>query len=193
LLDEIDATTLDAALNAIPARRKLIILDTNAQADFMELARRPACTYSVLLAAAVGEKAQEQTFESEGTELRAGLLTYALVQLLLAVGLDARWGEILRRVVAAVKSRHANQSPTLIGSEDVVFLGDRRSIGDPVALLEMSVFGDPGLGWPARGRVRHRAGGAGVAGGRSQPRLRARRRCPQRAHGPAVVEPPQSP
>lgn len=142
LLDQIDATALDAALNAIPARRKLIILDTNAPVDFVALARRPACTYSVLLAAAVGEWSREQAFEAEGTRLTAGLLTYALVQLLLAVGLDARWSEILRRVVAAVKSRDARQSPTLIGSEDMAFLGDRRSAGDPVALLEMSVFGD---------------------------------------------------
>ncbi len=132
---------LDQALNAIPARRKLLLLDTRSHVEFVRRASLPSCMYSVLFAAGPGIGPAEMEFELDGERRHAGVLTYAFVQAITALGFEAPWQEILTGIVAAVRAR-AQHIPQFVGSSAGPFLAERSSVPQLVELLDTSLFGD---------------------------------------------------
>jgi hypothetical protein len=132
---------LDQALNAIPARRKLLLLDTRSHVEFVRRVSLPSCMYSVLFAAGPGIGPAEMEFDLGGKPRQAGVLTYAFVQTITALGFEAPWQEILTGIVTAVRAR-AQHIPQFVGSSAGPFLAERSSVPQVVELLDLSLFGD---------------------------------------------------
>lgn len=81
----VSADELHQRLQAIPALRKMIVLDTHASQPLVDLAEREG-TYALILASDTAEIAYEWSVEVEGQKLACGMLTGALYQ----AGMDLR-------------------------------------------------------------------------------------------------------
>jgi tetratricopeptide (TPR) repeat protein len=75
----VSADELHQRLQAIPALRKMIVLDTHASQPLVDLAEREG-TYALILASDTAEIAYEWSVEVAGEKLACGMLTGALYQ-----------------------------------------------------------------------------------------------------------------
>lgn len=115
----ITAQELHDALNAVPARRKLIILDSHLTPTMVDLARTSA-TYAFFVGTQPEQMAYEYANEQAGV---MGRFTYILARELRLCSPTTPLYELLQKVTIAMAQLDQNQCPLLIGDPNQTITG----------------------------------------------------------------------
>ncbi len=115
----IDAHEIDNTMNAMSAPEVLLILDTDPQQTFINLAKETS-SYTVLLGASLGEHLSEQMFDN----FFAGNFTRALSETLKNhVVRRKSYGQLLNEIVLYFGNQNVMQTPLCIGNAQRIALG----------------------------------------------------------------------
>lgn len=123
--DSMGAHELHELLNAIPAERKILLLDTHPHADLLYLGATEG-TYKCFLASDTAEDAYEYRFAWRGTFTVMGLFTGVLVQQLEEANRETlTFGELVDGVIAGINDLRFRQTPLFRGDREApVFVTD---------------------------------------------------------------------
>jgi tetratricopeptide (TPR) repeat protein len=125
---------------ALRARHVVLVLDTLASQELLDLARAAGGRYCLLVAASPGERAFEVVFDRKGTMVLAGIMTFGLTQALAELGPSAAWRDLVAALQRPIESRGFAQTPSFVGDGDRPFLA-RPPSAEPAELLRTSLFG----------------------------------------------------
>ena len=111
---------LHAAMKALPARNKVLVLDTHARRRFNDLAEQDG-DYQVLLASDLAQTTDETRTTIKGKQATAGAFTSALVQYLESASEYITCGALLQGTIAKLGDQVRKQTPLVIGDREVPF------------------------------------------------------------------------
>ncbi|MCX6033045.1 MAG: caspase family protein [Chloroflexi bacterium] len=120
--NSISAENLHELLNAIPARRKTVILDTHSTERFVELVRKEA-NYTLFLAASPDTTAYEHVATVGRKQVPYGLYTYALATQLEKTPAESTQAQLADAVAKAVQQINPQQRPQFFGRTDRPLFG----------------------------------------------------------------------
>ena len=130
LSNGISASELHQSIEAIPAHRKTLVLDTHASDQLVNMAEQEG-TYALILASDTAEIAYEWSVEVDGNRLTCGMLTGALHQAGMQLPTDGftydQWVEPAIRISQDASSNAVlypnRQTPLFVGQKEWSVLG----------------------------------------------------------------------